>query len=275
MSTRIRWWLPILAGVAAALPAMPAQAQFRTLPDDDWCRKEDSWSEARHCEVREAVLPASARISVEAEPNGGIKVEGTDRGEVRLRAKVSTGARTEAEAQALASEVRIETAPTIRAEGPSTSRGEHWSVSFQLQVPRRSGLSLRSHNGGISIADVNGEIEFETTNGGVTLSGLSGRVKGHTTNGGLSVRLVGTEWAGEGLEAQTTNGGVTLAVPAGYNAHLEASTVNGGMQIEFPVTVQGNIRRRLSVDLGRGGRPIQVETTNGGVMVRRGSLSRE
>jgi DUF4097 and DUF4098 domain-containing protein YvlB len=83
------------------------------------------------------------------------------------------------------------------------------------------------------------------------------------------VRLAGTEWSGDGLDAQTTNGGVTLAVPEGYNAHLEASTVNGGMNIDFPITVQGNLRRRLSVDLGRGGKPIQVETTNGGVVVRR------
>jgi DUF4097 and DUF4098 domain-containing protein YvlB len=75
----------------------------------------------------------------------------------------------------------------------------------------------------------------------------------------------------EGLDARTTNGGVTLAVPSGYNAHLEASTVNGGMRIDFPVTLQGDIRRRLSVDLGRGGKPIQVETTNGGVVVRRSS----
>ena len=270
MNARFSRWLPLLAGLAAFQP-MPAQAQFRTVPDDEWCRKDGSGSEERYCEVREAVLPAAARISVDAAPNGGIKVVGTGGGEVRVRAKVSTGARTEAEARALASEVRIETAPTIRAEGPSTDRREHWSVSFQLEVPRRSGLSLRSHNGGISITDVNGEIEFETTNGGVSLSGLSGRVKGRTTNGGLSVSLTGTAWSGEGLDAQTTNGGVTLAVPAGYDAHLEASTVNGGMQIEFPVTVQGDVRRRLSVDLGRGGRPIRVETTNGGVVVRRGS----
>jgi DUF4097 and DUF4098 domain-containing protein YvlB len=269
MSAKPRLWVPILAGLAAALQAMPAQAQFRTLPDDDWCRKDGSWDEERYCEVREAVLPAAARISVAAEPNGGIEVQGTDRSDIRVRAKVSTGARSEAGARALASEVRIETSPTIRVEGPSTSRREHWSVSFRLEVPLRSALFLRSHNGGISIAHVNGEIEFETTNGGVSLSALSGQVKGRTTNGGLSVRLAGTEWSGEGLDAQTTNGGVTLAVPAGYNAHLEASTVNGGMQIEFPVTVQGDIRRRLSVDLGRGGRPIQVETTNGGVVVRR------
>ena len=116
---------------------------------------------------------------------------------------------------------------------------------------------------------MSGEIGFETTNGGVTLAGLSGQVRGRTTNGGLTVRLAGTEWSGDGLDAQTTNGGVTLAVPEGYNAHLEAATVNGGMNIDFPITVQGNLRRRLSVDLGRGGKPIQVETTNGGVVVRR------
>jgi hypothetical protein len=248
-----------------------ASEEFLTVPDDDWCRRDGSWDEQRYCEVREAVLPSSGRIGVDAEPNGGIDVVGTGGSEVRVRAKVSAGAHTEAEARALASEVRIETSPTIRAEGPSTGRREHWSVSFRLEVPRRSGLSLRSHNGGVSIADVDGDIEFETTNGGVSLSGLSGHVTGRTTNGGLSVRLAGTEWSGEGLDAQTTNGGVTLAVPAGYNAHLEASTVNGGLNIGFPVTVQGNLRRRLSVDLGRGGRPIQVETTNGGVVVRRAS----
>jgi len=268
MSLTPRLFFPLLAGLALSVPA---QAQFRTVPDDEWCRKDGSWDEERYCEVREAVLPAAARISVDAEPNGGIKVVGTGGSEIRVRARVSTGARTEAQARALASEVRIDTAPTLRAEGPTTDRREHWSVSFELEVPRRSGLSLRSHNGGISIADVSGEMEFETTNGGVTLTGLSGQVKGHTTNGGLTVHLAGTEWSGDGLDARTTNGGVTLAVPAAYNAHLEASTVNGGMRIEFPVTVQGDIHRRLSVDLGRGGKPIQVETTNGGVVVRRAS----
>ena len=275
MSARSRRWLPILAGLAAALLPMPAQTQFRTVTDDGWCNRDrdGDWSDRdnqHYCEVREAVLPAAARISVDATPNGGIKVEGWDRGEIRVRAKVTAGARGDMEAaRAMASEVRIETASTIRAEGPQTSHRSYWSVSYQISVPRRSGLSLRSHNGGISIAGVNGEIDFETTNGGVTLAGLSGQVKGRTTNGGLTVRLAGTEWSGDGLDAQTTNGGVTLAVPEGYNAHLEASTVNGGMNIEFPVTVQGNLHRRLSVDLGRGGKPIQVETTNGGVVVRR------
>ena len=277
MNAKSRLLLPVLAGLTLALFAPSAQAQFRTVPDDKWCDRDrdGDWnddSQAKYCEVREAVLPASARISVDSAPNGGIKVEGWDRSEIRVRAKVTATARSEADARAMASEVRIETGATLHAEGPETARRSHWSVSYQISVPRRSGLALRSHNGGISIADVDGDIQFETTNGGVNLSGLSGQVRGRTTNGGLTVRLAGTEWTGEGLEAQTTNGGLTLAVPEGYNAHLEASTVNGGMNIEFPVTVQGNLRRSLSVDLGRGGRPIQVSTTNGGVVVRRSSI---
>jgi DUF4097 and DUF4098 domain-containing protein YvlB len=278
MSTSPRLLLPLLALGLVALAAGPAQAQFRTVQDDKWCSRDHDgdWNDnERYCEVRETVVPPTARIGVDAEPNGGIKVEGWDRNEVRIRAKVTANARSEEDARALASEVRIEMGPTIHAEGPESGRRSHWSVSYEISVPRRSGLSLRSHNGGISVADVDGDIHFETTNGGVSLSGLAGNVSGRTTNGGLTVRLAGTEWKGEGLQAQTTNGGVTVAVPDGYNAHLEASTVNGGLNIDFPVTVQGNLRRNLSVDLGRGGRPIQISTTNGGVNVRRGLATRD
>jgi DUF4097 and DUF4098 domain-containing protein YvlB len=77
------------------------------------------------------------------------------------------------------------------------------------------------------------------------------------------------EWAGDGLDVKTTNGGVNLDVPENYNAHLETGTVNGGLRIDFPVTIEGRIDKRLSVDLGHGGRTIRVVTTNGGVVIRK------
>ena len=40
MSAKPRRWLPILAGLAAALLPMPAQAQFRTVTDDAWCNRD-------------------------------------------------------------------------------------------------------------------------------------------------------------------------------------------------------------------------------------------
>jgi hypothetical protein len=268
----MRLRLPFSALFALALLPRPAAAQqpFRVVPSER-CDEHGSWRDERYCEVREAVMPASGRIiRVDAAPNGGIRVEGWDRNEVRVRAKVAATGDTEAEARAAVSEIRIETAPAIRAEGPSPSGRHHgWSVSYELSVPKNSDLGLESHNGGISIAGVHGTIEFDTQNGGVALTAVSGNVSGRTTNGGLKVRLEGTEWVGEGLDVKTTNGGVSLDVPENYNAHLETGTVNGGIRTEFPVTVEGRIDRQLSVDLGRGGRTLRVVTTNGGVVIRR------
>jgi DUF4097 and DUF4098 domain-containing protein YvlB len=97
---------------------------------------------------------------------------------------------------------------------------------------------------------------------------LAGHVKGVTRNGGLSIDLAGNRWDGEGMDVRTTNGGVKLTVPESYSAHLETGTVNGGMKIDIPITVQGEIKRELSVNLGGGGATIRAFTTNGGVTIR-------
>jgi hypothetical protein len=250
--------------------AVASGGQFSTVDDDGWCREGGEGRDARYCEVREVTLPAGRDvIRVDAEPNGGINVEGWDRNEIRIAVKVVARAKTEAEAQEVASRVQIDTTNTIRADGPSGSNRTGWWVSFRLWVPASSNLELESNNGGISIENVSGAIEFRTTNGGVHLTDLAGDVRGRTTNGGVDVRLAGAAWDGEGLEAVTTNGGVRLAIPEGYNAHLETGTTNGGIHVDFPITVQGRIKRQLSTDLGEGGRTVRVMTTNGGVKIRR------
>jgi DUF4097 and DUF4098 domain-containing protein YvlB len=177
---------------------------------------------------------------------------------------------TAAEAADLAGQVQIDTAGTVRATGPRGTRRSHWWVSYELSVPRKASLGLRSVNGGISVRDVAGAVEFETTNGGIRLEAVAGRVQGRTTNGGLDIRLAGTAWNGEGLDVTTTNGGVTLAVPADYNARVETGTTNGRLDVDFPVTLQGHINRKhLAFDVGRGGTLVRAMTTNGGVQVRR------
>ena len=120
-------------------------------------------------------------------------------------------------------------------------------------------LSLKTTNGGISIRDVDGTVEFRTVNGGVKLTNMAGDVKGRTSNGGVDVDLEGPGWRGEGLDVETSNGGVHLRIPEQYSAHLETGTVNGGLNIDFPVTVQGRVDRQISADLGSGGAPIRVQ----------------
>jgi hypothetical protein len=269
---KIAWLTLALVACLAPSPSR-AQGPLHTVANDGWCDDDgDHGSDReRHCEVREATWAGgAARTEVDASPNGGIEVRGWDRPEVKLRAKVVATAPTSAEASELLGQVQVETAGTIHATGPKGTRRSHWWVSYELWVPRKASLGLRSVNGGISVREVTGAVEFETVNGGVSLDAVAGHVQGRTTNGGLDIRLDGTGWTGEGLDVTTTNGGVTLALPAGYNARVETGTTNGGLDVDFPVTLQGRIdRKHLAFAVGKGGPLVRAMTTNGGVRVRK------
>ena len=237
----------------------------------------DNWSSERlmsHCEIREQTLPATGMITVDARKNGGVSVKGGDRNDVLVRARVQAMAPTQAEADALAKQINVQTGGAkIYADGPENRKDYHWSVSYEILVPRRIDLSLEAHNGGIVIADVTGQLSFKALNGGVVLRRVGGSVRGGTTNGGLVVELSGDRWDGEVLDVKTTNGGIVMSVPENYSAHLETGTVNGNLSIDFPVTVQGRISRELAVDLGSGGATVRAMTTNGGVKIKRVSFS--
>lgn len=233
----------------------------------------DNWSgrnQEGYCEIREQNVPAGGAITVDASKNGGVAVKGWDRNGVLVRARVQTSASTKSEAEQLAKQISIETAGgKISASGPASQENSHWSVSYEIFAPRRSDLSLEAYNGGISISDVSGRIEFTGHNGGVVLRRVGGNVRGGTTNGGVVVELAGDRWDWETLDVKTTNGGIVMAVPENYSAHLETGTVNGHLSVDFPVTVQGRITKEIAVNLGAGGATVRATTTNGGVRIKR------
>lgn len=230
---------------------------------------------ASHCEMREQTQSATGGvISVDAGKNGGVSVKGWDRNEILVRSRVQAYSTTQSEAEALAKQIIVQTGGgKIFSQGPDTRKDYNWSVSYEVFVPRRSDLSLQSHNGGIAISDVTGKLEFSALNGGVVLARVGGSVKGGTTNGGLMVELAGDRWDGESLDVKTTNGGIVMTVPDNYSAHLETGTVNGHLSVDFPVTVQGRITRELAINLGSGGPTVRAMTTNGGVKIKRKSMS--
>ena len=270
--TKKTWSVFLFAlGVSATLNVGAAVTPQQGSTSDDWCRDEQ-WGDDRQgvCEVREYTVPAAgATMTVDASPNGGIKVDGTSRGDILVRARVVATATTREEARAIVARVQVvATADHVDADGPhDMGRREGWSVSYRLSVPVRTPLSLRTTNGGIGIDNVDSRVEFQTVNGGVKLSRMAGDVEGRTSNGGVDVDLDGSTWQGSGLDVQTTNGGVRLSIPARYSARVETGTVNGTLNIDFPVTVQGRIGRELSIDLGSGGPTLRVRTSNGGVRV--------
>ncbi|HEY3579591.1 MAG TPA: hypothetical protein VGK82_03575 [Pyrinomonadaceae bacterium] len=263
--------------LATAVISGPAQKNDKTdkikIKDGSLtCENERSWYDRLigTCEIREQTLAPSGSLSIDGRQNGGVSVKGWDQNQVLVRARVQAGAPSDAEAAALAQQVRIETGGSkIFASGPESDRNHHWDVSYEIFVPRRQDVSIETHNGGIVISEVNGKIDFEALNGGVVLRRVGGAVRGSTTNGGLVIELAGDRWDGETLDVSTTNGGIVMTVPDNYSAHLETGTVNGGINVDFPVTVQGPINKQLAVNLGSGGATVKATTTNGGVRIRR------
>jgi hypothetical protein len=242
------------------------------------CRNQNWYNDrlVGNCEIREQTLaPSGGTIAVDGRQNGGVSVKGWDQNQVLVRARVQTGAPTAADAEALSKEIRIETSGAkIFASGPENRENYHWDVSYEIFVPRRSDLSLETHNGGIVISEVNGRIDFTATNGGVVLRKVGGAVRGSTTNGGLVIELTGDRWDGEALDVSTTNGGVVMSIPENYSAHLETGTVNGGISVDFPVPMaQDRRRKELAVNLGAGGPTVKARTTNGGVRIQRASAN--
>lgn len=261
----IRLLAPLLA-LAIAPPALAQQV--RTVQDHELCRDRNR-NQEDYCEVRELTLDAG-RLEVDAGSNGGVRVEGWDRDEILVEARIGTRARSDDDAEELAQRVRVRVdGRHVEADGPSTRNHESWWVSFRVHVPRSTDLDLETSNGGVAIESVSGRIRFRTSNGGVSLTDLGGDVQGSTANGGLSVHLTGDRWQGDGLDVRTSNGGVRLYVPEGYSAHLETGTVNGRVDIDFPITLQGRLSGDIEVDLGSGGPPVRVHTTNGPVRVLR------
>ncbi|MDP9204872.1 MAG: DUF4097 domain-containing protein [Gemmatimonadota bacterium] len=259
---------------ALALISLLAPAAVRAQYEDrarNWlqnCQYRGNYDRAHFCELRTLTLRPDSKISVDGHENGGVAFYGWDRSEVKVVAMIQTNADEDNQAAALAKQIRISTTGGhVSAEGPASRSRSWWSVSYEIYVPRRSNLEAVTGNGGVSAADVEGELDLHATNGGIRVDNVAGDVHGETTNGGVSAFLSGASWRGKGLDLQTTNGGIDLTIPRGYNARLETGTTNGGMRVDFPITVQGMIGKRIRTQLGTGGPLVRVVTTNGGVRI--------
>lgn len=249
--------------------AREARAFRQVSPTDDPCRDNRNDRRGHACEVRDTRMTApGSALTVDASPNGGIRIEAWDQADVLVRAVVQTWGDTDAEARDVLPQVRVTAAGgRVLTEGPDRDRDRGWSVSYRIWAPRGTPLALTAHNGGISIHGMRGTSRLETTNGGITLDDVGGEVDGRTANGGVTVRLSGARWDGAGMRLETTNGGVNLTLPRDYSAALELSTVNGGFRSDLPIPVTDSRQRTLRTTLGSGGPLLAMRTTNGGVRI--------
>lgn len=142
-------------------------------------------------------------------------------------------------------------------------------VEFTVRLPRGVNVLASSVNGEVKVSGATAAVHARTVNGAVDAVSSGGPVEASTVNGSIDVRM-GALSGSESLEYSTVNGSITVEVPPTLHANLEMSTVNGRLSTDFPMTVQGRINpKKLSAQIGKGGRRIKLSTVNGSIELRK------
>ncbi len=216
--------------------------------------------------------------------NGTIEVESWNRNSIEVRADIEVKAKRRREAEEFLDRVEIimdvhRGRATIEVDYPRRSGSDGFfgwlfgkkiqvKVDFQILVPERADLTLRSVNGAITVDGIEGEASFGTTNGSVEARDLQGSVDAHTTNGHIDIELVEVD-PNVGMSFRSTNGGIEISLPHDIRADLEVSTTNGRVSTDFPVEISGrHNRKRIRGEINGGGRLIEVRTVNGSIQIR-------
>ena len=247
---------------------------------------------------------------------GGIRVVGVDRDtvEVRVSRKVRRASGSEAD-RILAEEKLVlrqrENEISISAQDPPSLRGgwgwgwirPYLEANYEISVPRKFDVRLKTAGGGIKVATVQGGVNVRTEGGGLSFDGVEGNVDGQTQGGGIHAAgckgdlLIKTEggsitvetFAGPFVQGTTeggpitadfaaspksdcvfhTDGGnVTAAIPAAAMVTLDARSDGGRVKSDLPVQAEGAMDgSTLRGKINGGGPSLKLETGGGNIHV--------
>lgn len=143
------------------------------------------------------------------------------------------------------------------------------SVLGEVDVRNATGrLSAQVLNAPIRLTDVAGDVELEGSANHLYLTRVDSKsIRASTVNG--VIWFTGPLNADGRYAFSTHAGSVFLSVVEPVNATLHVSTVSGAFASAFPATREEGPRRgRFTVKIGNGAANVDVETFNGGIVVR-------
>jgi hypothetical protein len=138
--------------------------------------------------------PLSPGSSFEAQThNGSIKINGADVAECSLTATIVTRAATEEEAIELSDQVDVTLVPSgnrliVKIDKPINLINKSVSVSLDVELPNQTDLKLITHNGGVALVNIMGNVNATTHNGKVTTENVTGTTELKTHNGSITCR---------------------------------------------------------------------------------------
>lgn len=161
---------------------------------------------------------------------------------------------------------------TFTVKLPAGVKLEASGVSSNVTVTgATAGVSGNSVSGDVTLSDVSGDIRVNSVSGDVKVTGAStGAIHANSVSGDIEIGVDQLTGSGD-LEFSTVSGDVDITLPANLDAVVRMSTVSGDLKSDFPMTMQGDTRRRnIEARIGSGGRVLKFNSVSGNVTLRRG-----
>ena len=173
----------------------------------------------------------------------------------------------------------------LEAKAPTTQAGINLRVDYTIHLPNRASLDLRTSNGRVNVANIDGEVTARTTNGRVDYAGIEGPVTARTSNGRVTIEGVNgpvvastsngrVEVSHAGplldhpIQCDTSNGSITIALAEDSAFNVDAMTSNGRVHSTFAVDGRGDAQKRRVIGaVGGGGPEVRLRTSNGSIHI--------
>jgi len=232
-----------------------------------WARIDWPWSESYSFTqaIRQPMAP-NATLRVE-NPQGDIRVTGSDTNEIALTANKRVRAPSKEDAERLQAGLEVK---LVTAEG-----GQHLvtvpnhpqlRVDLGISVPRSTAVRLEARRGSAEASDLAGDVSADIDRGDFAASNIDGSVRVQLRRGSFSARNVkgSVELDGRGSDIQVADVRGQLLIRGEYSGASDYSNIAGGVKF-------GSSRTDLEIQK----LPGRMEMTLGTLAIREpgGSVS--
>lgn len=186
-------------------------------------------------------------LSIIGAPEGSIRVEGWEKGEIEISAEIALEADTEADLNTL-SEItgfvlreelgRVGVISVgvndrkylkqIKRKLPKTLAAVPYRIDYVIRAPRFSDLQIDGGNGKLDITGIDGTIRVNFLNADARIGLVGGSILATFESGTVDLAIPTRSWRGRFVDIQISKGDLNVALPTGLNATLDASILRTG-----------------------------------------------
>jgi serine/threonine protein kinase len=226
---------------------------------------------------------------------GGIRVVGADQEtvDVRVSRKVRRASGSDPDRILVEEKLVLKQKGneiSISAQEPPSLRGGpgwRWTrpeldVNYEISVPRKFDLRLKTAGGGIKVATVQGGVNVRTAGGRLDFDDVDGNVEGQTQGGGIRAagckgelvvktaggRITVETFAGPFVQGKTIRGSITADFAASPKADCVLSTIGGSVTARIPATAMVTLDAHTEGGAVKSDLPVQAEGAAKGSTLR-------